>query len=152
MTTPLIDTEAQRLRSLVPDNPVRLPPDHLACEACGIAVAVSLPPEPLPRVPVPGDLVYPKLEQFARCPSCQYVHSVADAYVEAHPALAARIGPQIARERVESVLFGLAILGQQTSTDLGLLLLRLQPAAHAVRFANPLTLTRVCAVHIRGHT
>lgn len=80
----------------------------------------------LPARPVP----------FTRCPACSKLHAQASEYVEAHPLLAARIGPDIARERVESALFGLAILGQKPSGDIGLLLPRLQPAAHGARFSN----------------
>ena len=39
-----------------------------------------------------------------------------------------------------AVLSGLAVPGQKIGGDLGLLLPRLHPAAHDVRFANPLTL------------
>jgi len=66
----------------------------------------------------------------------------AGAYVKEHPALAARIGNEIARERVESVLYGLAILGQPAPLDLGFLLPRVHPAAHEVRFPHPLRLMR----------
>lgn len=71
---------------------------------------------------------------------CTDLHEKAREYVDAHPALAGRIGPELAVERVESMLFGLAILGRQGS-DLGVLLPRLHPAAHGVRFGNPLSLT-----------
>jgi hypothetical protein len=80
-------------------------------------------------------------QEFARCRSCEVIHQWATAYVEGRPSLAARLGPDIAVERIESVLVGLAVLGQPVPDDLGLVLPRLHPAAHALAFSNPLTLT-----------
>ncbi|MBD8870925.1 hypothetical protein [Nocardioides donggukensis] len=127
------------LRAKVPDDPIKLPPGHLACEACGIAVDDRRVSSTVAQ-PSSGHLP-PRSAEFTRCSSCEAVRTSAAAYVTAHPAYAARIGPDIAVERVEAVLFGLEIIGQTTSTDLGLLLPRLHPAAHSVRFSNPLTLT-----------
>lgn len=141
LRTTMTEEEADALRATVPDNPVRLPADHLACEGCGVAVAgpvtsvTAVPPKTqntLPSAPV----------EFARCPQCQLLREKADAYVSARPALAARLGDHIARERVASVLFGLAILAKPVPDDLTLLLPRLHPAAHGVWFNSPLSLAR----------
>lgn len=34
----MTEERTDRLRSLVPDDPIKVPSDHLACEGCGIAV------------------------------------------------------------------------------------------------------------------
>ena len=39
----MTEEEAEQLRSQVPDDPIRLPADHLACEGCGVAVPFSDP-------------------------------------------------------------------------------------------------------------
>lgn len=123
--------ETARLAATVPADPIALPSDHLACEACGIAV---------PAAPSP-DLKYRmKDTEFARCADCEKVRTQAQAYVDAHPALAARIGPDIARERIESVLFGLTVLGLTPSGDLAMMLPRMHPASHGVWFSNPLVI------------
>lgn len=70
--------------------------------------------------------------EFIRCASCRSIHEAAGAYVEARPAFGARIGPDIARERIESVMLGLQILSQPVPDDLALLLPRVHPAAHDV--------------------
>ncbi len=138
--TTMTDEEAVAMRSQVPDNPVALPPDHLACEGCGVAVdgpVTSVTPVPpktqhtVPSAPV----------SFSRCPQCTLLRDTADAYVSARPALAARLGEHIARERVSSVLFGLAILGKPVPDDLSGLLPRLHPAAHVVWFRSPSALS-----------
>ncbi|UAL31251.1 hypothetical protein K8W59_07265 [Nocardioides rotundus] len=141
--------QTEALRRTVPDDPVKLPPGSLACEGCGVAVPTARPttsvtPSTVTSLPA-------KPVQFARCDSCKAVQQQAEDYVTAHPALAARIGT-IAVERVESVLFGLAIIGQEATGDLGFLLPRLHPAAHGVRFANPLSLTRdLCSPYAWSH-
>lgn len=140
---PLSDEEAERLRQRVPDDPVRLPEHALPCGSCGIAVAV--PPEP-EREPLPvksGELVHQKRPQYARCTECQRIHDTAAEYVAAHPLLAARIGKHVAVERIESVLCGMAILGKPvTGTDLALLLPRMHPPSHRLRFSDPLATDR----------
>lgn len=136
------DTEA--LRRHVPDDPIPLPSGSLACCACGVAVRTTeavTATEMEGRTPG-GQLIITTPVGFARCPSCCLIHERAREYVEAHPAFAARVGPEIAVERVEAVLCGLAIIGQDEPSDLGLLLPRLHPAAHGVRFSNPVTLVR----------
>lgn len=134
-----------RLAATVPDDPIPLPGGHLACEACGIPVPVDKPrPDPKYRM---NDA------DFARCPSCAQVRKQAQAYVDAHPALAGKIGPDIARERIESTLFGLSILAlQQPVGDLALMLPRMHPAAHGVWFSNPLAMRRgVCSPRPWAH-
>lgn len=129
--------ETERLRATVPDDPIKLPSGHLACEACGVAVLTRAVASRT-VLPSPSERGMHAVE-FARCSSCEGVRAQAEAYVDAHPALAARLG-DIAAERIESALFGLAILGQKPSGDLALLLPRMHPAAHGVWFSNPLTL------------
>lgn len=127
------DAEIDKLRSQVPDDPIPLPESHAACECCGVAV------------PAGGG--------WALCPSCAAIRTAAERYAEGHRALAARVGPVILAERVESVLLGLAIIGQPPpATDLGLLLPRLHPAAHQVRFRQPYRMTEgLCSPHPFAH-
>lgn len=137
---PMTEEETERLRASVPDDPIKPPPGTLACEACGIAV---LQPKPTTTaypesVTLTGRVQYGKPVQFSRCEGCQATRDQADAYVAAHPRLGARAGPEIARERVESVLFGLAVIAQDaTGTDLTLMLPRMHPASHEVRYSHP---------------
>ena len=65
------------------------------------------------------------------------MHEAAESYVAGHPVFARRIG-SVAVERIESVLFGLAVLGQAPADDLGLLLPRMHPVGHGLRFRNPI--------------
>lgn len=136
MTT-MTNHEAELLRAKVPDDPIPLPPDHLACEACGVAVASSVVASRT-SVPTPSERAKGVVE-FARCSDCEAIREQARAYVDAHPVLVTRLG-DIAVERIESVLFGLAILAQPVPDNLAMLLPRLHPAAHGVWFSNPLTL------------
>lgn len=145
----MTDTTIERLRSSVPDDPIPLPDGHLACEACGVAVAArGVATKTVLPSPSENRII---TANFARCDDCEAVRARAQAYVEAHPALVARLG-DIAGERMESVLFGLSIIGQSASGDIGLLLPRMHPAAHGVWFSNPLTTTPgKCSPHRWAH-
>lgn len=152
--TAMTDAEAAALRAKVPDDPARLPENSLACEACGVAVPVPPEPHREPLLPQVGEKALPHREKFARCPECAKVREQAEQYVAKHPALAARMGPWIARERIESVLLGLTILGRPLDVDdLGLLLPRMHPPSHEVWFNDPLTPTRGgrCSPHPFAH-
>lgn len=142
-TPTMTEAQVDALRATVPDNPVRLPEGWLACEGCGVAVPhAETTSTATPWPATENSRVMPAPVPFGRCPACQSLHDAADAYVEAHPLLARRVGPQLAREHIERALFALAILRQPTPEDIGFLLPRMLAAGSCVRFANPLTLTR----------
>jgi hypothetical protein len=149
-------TDLARLRSQVPDDPIALPDKKAPCEGCGIAVHVTPesvvpdgrafdPPGKFDKPPPPG-------EKWALCDACEAIRAEADEYATAHPALAARLGPGIARERLVAVLNGLAILGKKPPADIGLLLPRLHPVAHQLGYRNPFRFTKgSCNPHPWAH-
>jgi hypothetical protein len=128
------DEEVARLRSQVPDEPVPMAEGHLACEACGVAVMTT---EVAETVGFNTMSAGPAAVDFGRCPACQEAHDKAEEYLAEHPLLARQVGPQIALERLEGVLLGLSILGRSVDVDLGLLVPRMHPATHSLRFAHP---------------
>ena len=150
---PRTEAEIATLRAQVPDEPVALADDELACSSCGVAVQVErdLPVEPLPLVP--GDLRVVPREAFGLCDACRAIAVAAHRYVLLHPHLAKAQGDATAVERVESVLLALAVLGQPAESDLRLIL---PPGssrwptgcAGTPRARSP----RACAVPIPGAT
>lgn len=72
--------------------------------------------------------VVPMVSSFTltRCDDCQQMHRRAQAIVDAHPGLSGRVGPELAVERVQSVLVALGLLGgplldaEVVDRDLGL--------------------------------
>jgi hypothetical protein len=118
--TAVIDLDPVRLG--VPDNPIALPPGHLACSWCGVAVlqngqapvvadAFSRADQP-PRAPRPtsSPQVWSMRSEFGQCPACLARGEVADALLSAHPGVANRLG-SIASQQVANALAALAILG-----------------------------------------
>lgn len=99
----------------VPDNPVPLPADHLACLACGVAVPLAEHPaiihtEAVSRAgPVQPVNAPPMVFAFARCRSCAVVHSLAEQLVATHPSLSQRMADS-AVHRAEGALIGLVVL------------------------------------------
>lgn len=146
----MTDAEVEKLRAKVPDDPVKLPAGHLACEACGVAVpeavVVSTVAGPSRGKRAVGSL------QFARCAECKKAREVAEKYLIERPVLAARLGPELARERVETVLHALTVLEREPGPDLGLLLPRLVSAAAGMWFSSPLALTTgLCSPYPWAH-
>jgi len=115
--TTAVTADLDPVRLQVPDSPVRLPEGHLACLACGVAVAEGVevvivetlgradqPPAAPGGAPRGGPL------SFVRCASCAALASQAEQIVDANPGLAARLGPDTARHRVECALLALEVL------------------------------------------
>jgi hypothetical protein len=111
----------------VPDNPIPLPPGHLACAQCGIAVlqngqapvvaeAFSRADQP-PRAPRPTTSPLWSLHtEFLQCPACLARDEVADALLDAHPRVRARLG-SAARHQVTCALAGLAVLNHDLAAS-----------------------------------
>lgn len=106
----ITDTEAEHLRTLVPDDPIKLPADHLACQGCGVAVPGRAPTTKTvtPSPSANSARRDPEVE-FSRCTTCQAVLDQAEAYVAERPAMVTRHG-SFAVERVASTLFALTVL------------------------------------------
>lgn len=133
----MTDEQAERQRRLVPDNPIDLPDDHLPCEGCGVAVQTSVATVSTSGMAATANSRPPSTVPFARCSSCWEAHDAADRYVSDRPTLAARMGDVVAREAVESCLFGLTVLDKHApADDLAAVLPRLHPAAASIRFCN----------------
>lgn len=103
----------------VPDDPVALPSTAWTpCAVCGQAAPTPTGTNGRARVDlttdVSGAVSAVRLVTFSltRCDDCQVVHHRALAIVEAHSGLAAALGPDLARERVEDVLVALGLLGR----------------------------------------
>ncbi|KRC89493.1 hypothetical protein ASE25_07810 [Terrabacter sp. Root85] len=125
----------------VPDSPVRLPEGHLACLACGVAVAegpkvvtvetlgrADQPPAAPGGTPRGGPL------SFVRCASCARIASEAEQIVDANPGLAARLGPDTARHRVECALLALEVIGKPAPPRVDLMLRHLSVPGAQVRW------------------
>ena len=115
------------------------PRPTLPCEACGTAVPDPSPPLRLSdgdrvRLGIPRTTEW---QRFGWCDDCAEVRDAADEYVAAHPAVAGRFGPQIARQHVEDVMFAFKLLGKEVPDDLGFALPRMLPAARVLRFHHP---------------
>ena len=126
-------------------SPARLPDHTVACLGCGVPTPAPAErsavtwAEPVDRAGNPTHTpqrVDP--EPMGRCPDCQRVADLAAELIAAHPALAARLGPDTARHRGESALLALAALGARlpagtvTPPELGSLLRHLaEPGAGA---------------------
>jgi hypothetical protein len=98
---------------------VPLPPDHLACPGCGVAVPPSqqggvitatVLPTGAPGAPPPPH-AQSRQVSFTRCPSCAALRERAEALVADHPRLAHRLGPDTAVHRVECGLLALDAVG-----------------------------------------
>ena len=83
-------------------------------------------------------------ERYGLCDPCTAIRERAEHYVTEHPLLARQIGPQLAQERIEGVLHGLDLLGQEVNVDLGLLLNRMTVATHGLGFRKPFTTSARC--------
>lgn len=86
--------DIDRTRAQVPDDPIRLPKDMLACEGCGVAVSGPVV-DSLP-LDVGGKIV----AQYARCQDCQRLHDHANG-----------------DRRVRTALYALAVIGQPPPED-----------------------------------
>lgn len=128
----------------VPDDPIKLLPDWTPCAVCGQAAPKPNGTNGRVRVdlardssPAASNLQLHTL-LLTRCDDCQEVHRRAQAIVKAHPGLAGQLGPDLAVERVESVLVALGLLGQTLPGpevrpgDLGLHLRHLDQAGSSV--------------------
>lgn len=106
----------------VPDDPVALPSSAwTSCAVCGEAAPTPTQTNGRARIDVwaqaPGGLmahVVPVVSAYllTRCDDCQAVNRRALAIMEANSGWATRLGPDLARERVEDVLVALGLLGQ----------------------------------------
>lgn len=131
----------------VPDDPIKLLPAWTPCAVCG--QAAPKPNETNGRVRIdcwaqaPGGLMAKAVSvvpsfMLTRCDDCQALHHRAQAVVDAHPGLSAQVGPELAVERVESVLVALGLLGQAlpgadvADRDLGLHLRHLDLAGSSM--------------------
>lgn len=110
---PLTDEGIDRVRSQHPDDPIKLPTGHLACEGCGVAandeVVVSLP--------VGGGKF---TVHYGRCQDCQRLHD--------------RAGGNF---RVKTVLYALAVIGQPAPADPLPLVPWMQTVGNVVSWADP---------------
>lgn len=131
----------------VPDDPIKLLPAWTPCAVCG--QAAPQPSETNGRVRItrwaqaPAGVltqavaVVPSFV-LTRCDDCQEMRRRAQEIVGAHPGLAGQVGPELAVERVESVLMvlgllGVALLGPEVADrDLGLHLRHLDQAGSSV--------------------
>ncbi|MDP3969101.1 MAG: hypothetical protein Q8Q02_12560 [Nocardioides sp.] len=116
----LSDADAERLRTVVSDDPVPLPADEdgnetaAPCRACGIAV--PLPTDREGRAALEHrDVQTPSgrtwRQTLAVCGPCAGVRADAVVLVAAHPALRARHGPVVV-DRLESALVVFAALSR----------------------------------------
>ncbi len=106
---------------------VRLPSDHLACAACGVAVppphavvdsiTVSQRWANTSREEGAHDLQNETL-RVAQCDACAAIGERAGALLDAHPAIGARLGG-VAYERVLHALLALDALGMRAPGELG---------------------------------
>lgn len=146
----MTEADVDRLRKQVPDDPVRRRKGQLACEGCGIAVegATEVRTAPVGGAPLGGRVQALRKEapdplsvHYTRCEVCCAVHERAVAYVAAHKGLAGRWGDLGATERVEGVLYALAVIDQEPPDDLAFVLGRMMLPAMRVRFFQPDTAT-----------
>jgi len=86
--------DIDRVRASVPDDPIRLPSGHLACEGCGIATTGPVVDS------LPLDLGGKIVAQYTRCEDCQQLddHAGGD-------------------RRVRVALYALAVIGQPAPRD-----------------------------------
>ncbi len=139
--TTAVTADLDPVRLQVPDSPVRLPEGHLACLACGVAVAegpevvtvetlgrADQPPAAPGGAPRGGPL------SFVRCASCVALAAHAEQIVADHPALAGRLGPDTARHRVECALLALEVLGKPAPPRVDLVLRHLSVPGAGVRW------------------
>lgn len=120
------------LRATVPDDPIRLPPGHLACEGCGIAhdgpVVASVP---LGRLAV----------NYTRCPDCQALHDQASALAEG-----------LAYRRTVDTLYALSIVGIAAPKDPAPLVPWMHLVGSAVPWLDPAAPTEGwCSPHPWAH-
>jgi hypothetical protein len=110
--------DADRLRTQVPDDPIKLPSGHLACEGCGVASAgpaiLSVPLGPASRFSA----------EFTRCPDCQRLDGLAGD------------------ERTRNVLYALAVVGQAAPEDPAPLIPWLHSVSSRVAWLDPDAPTR----------
>lgn len=162
--TPLTDEQAATLAARMPDDPVRLSPDDLACADCGATVlgphdpaAVIYAETAATALPVgrDGDLILSRTtpsrgndEPLTYCARCSTRNAAAD---DLTAALLPRgvtvhglsVGPDGARSHVRAALLVLDLLGHDTPTAddldpnvLGLILARLTHLAPPMRWAS----------------
>lgn len=124
----MTDQDAERLRALVPDDPIRLPDGHLPCEACGIAVPVDVFVEVI-------EARKTRRAPYARCPDCRALRQQAVELAPAHPFLISRLGMPVVVDRIEWTLWGLAVIGQTMRPgDVGVMVTRLCALGQKVSF------------------
>lgn len=114
MTT---ERETER-RKLEPDSKpiITLPPDHLACIDCGLAVPLSQGAKPIlvsTTTPTPHR---PAEVRFLRCRECQDLTDMAAEAIAQLPSLSARLGEHSAIHQLASSLLALTVLGQELPT------------------------------------
>lgn len=131
------------------NRPRPLAADTAPCRTCGVAVPLALgtPTEHLDLIPAAHR--YPDgsaptnarviRQEFTRCSDCARHRALAAAIVDAHPALAARLGGLVAVDQMESALVALAVLGRPhpdpatlTPVELGRMLRFLTPEGAGV--------------------
>lgn len=120
--------DIEHLRAQHPDDPLKLPADHLACEGCGVAWAGPV----LDSMPLDasGRLV----AQYTRCPDCQRLHASAGD------------------RRTLNVLYALAVIGVPAPKDPTALVPWLQHVGCAVPWADPQAPSRdLCSPHPWAH-
>ncbi|WP_166389603.1 hypothetical protein [Nocardioides ochotonae] len=89
--------ETERLRATVPDDPIRLPPGHLACEGCGVAdVGPVVESVPMGRLAA----------HYTRCADCQRLHDRASTLADG-----------LAFRRTLDTLYALAVVGIEPPED-----------------------------------
>ncbi len=116
----------------VPDDPIQLLPAWTPCAVCGQAAPTPNGTNGRARIDRMSGASEALTDMrlvtvmLTRCDDCQTLHRRAQAIVEAHPALVGQVGPELAVERVESVLVTLGLLGaplldpEAADRDLGL--------------------------------
>lgn len=112
--------ETAKLRATVPDDPIKLPPGHLACEGCGVAyagpVVESLPIDAGGRIGA----------HYTRCPECSRLHERAVA-----------VADRTMLRRTLNTLYALAVIGVKPPEDPTPLVPWMQVVGSAVPWLDP---------------
>jgi hypothetical protein len=143
----LTQDESAIAREHMPHDPIPLPAGHLACEICGVAVAVDVFAQAQQKPP------RDKREPFTRCAACRGMRETAEELARRFPAIRSRLGDPVARDRLEHMLWGLAVLGREAAEDtVPLLLPRMHELGGSARFRGPFERARGdCSPHPWAH-
>lgn len=120
-TVPTPATEAETLGTL--------PPGHRACPDCGVAVpaearaallVTTTPARPAAALAAGGQLLTEDVP-FVRCDACAALRDLAEAAIEANPAIGRRLGQETAIHLLDAALIALTGLAGQEAPSMGAL-------------------------------